>query len=118
MLEELGNIKKDIREYIEIKLDLLKLQTAESISKVVSGAAVGVILILLLSLILFFLSFAAGYFLASLLNSNELGFLCVAGFYLLLLVIILIFRKKIIDRPVIRSVVKVFFPNTGADEKK
>jgi len=118
MLEELGNIKKDIREYIGIRFDLLKLQTAESISKIVSGAAIGVILILFLSLILFFLSFAAGYFLANLLNSNELGFLCVAGFYLLLLLIILIFRKKIIDRPVIRSVVKIFFPKSGSDENK
>jgi hypothetical protein len=118
MLEEIGNIKKDIQEYIEIKLDLLKLQTAESISKIISGAAVAVIIILFLTLILFFLSFAAGYFMATLLNSNELGFLCVAGFYLLLMVIILIFRKKIIDRPVIKSVVKIFFPKAGSDEKK
>jgi hypothetical protein len=117
MLEEIGNIKKDIQEYIEIKLDLLKLQTAESISKVVSGATAAIILVLFSCLILFFLSFAAGYFMATLLHSNELGFLCVAGFYLLLLIIILIFRKKIIDRPVIKSVVRVFFPKTGEDEK-
>jgi Putative Actinobacterial Holin-X, holin superfamily III len=118
MLEEIGNIKKDIREYIEIKLDLLKLQAAENISKIISNAAVVIILILFLSLILFFLSFAAGYFMASLLHSNELGFLCVAGFYFLLMLIILIFRKKIIDRPVIKSVIKIFSHKTGADEKK
>jgi len=117
MLEEIGNIRKDIQEYIEVRLDLLKLQAAEKISKIISNTAVAIILILLLSLILFFLSFAAGYFMASVLNSNVLGFLCVAGFYLLLMLIILIFRKKIIDRPVIKSVVKVFFPKTGEDEK-
>jgi len=117
MLEEIGNIRKDIQEYIEVRLDLLKLQAAEKISKIISNTAVAIILILLLSLILFFLSFAAGYFMASVLNSNVRGFLCVAGFYLLLMLIILIFRKKIIDRPVIKSVIKIFFPKTGEDEK-
>ncbi|MFH0841533.1 MAG: phage holin family protein [Bacteroidota bacterium] len=117
MLEEIGNIKKDIQEYIEAKLDLFKLQSAENISRVVSNVVVAVIVLLLGSLILFFLSFTAAYFLASVLNSNELGFLCVAGFYLILMLIILLFRKKIIDRPVIKSVIKIFFPKSGSDEK-
>jgi hypothetical protein len=117
MLEEIENIKKDIQEYIEVKLDLFKLQSAENISRVVSNAVVAVIVLLLASLVLFFLSFAAGYFLASVLNSNELGFLCVAGFYILLILIILIFRKSIIDRPVIKSVIKIFFPKAGSNEK-
>ncbi|MCX6301432.1 MAG: phage holin family protein [Bacteroidia bacterium] len=117
MLEEIENIKKDIQEYIEVKLDLFKLQSAENISRVVSNVVVAVIALLLGSLVLFLLSFAAGYFMASLLHSNELGFLCVAGFYILLILIILIFRKSIIDRPVIKSVIKIFFPKTGSDEK-
>jgi len=117
MLEEIENIKKDIQEYIEVKLDLFKLQSAENISRVVSNVVVAVIVLLLASLVLFFLSFAAGYLMASILNSNELGFLCVAGFYILLILIILIFRKSIIDRPVIKSVISIFFPKTGGDEK-
>jgi len=32
MLEDIKDIKKDIQEYIEIKMDLIRLQTAESIS--------------------------------------------------------------------------------------
>ena len=118
MLEEIEDIKKDIQEYIEVKLDMFKLQSAENISRVISNVAVAAIMVLLASLILLFLSFAAGYFMASVLNSNELGFLCVAGFYLLLLLIILIFRKRIIDRPVIKSVIRIFFPKSGDDEKK
>lgn len=118
MPEDFENIRKDIQEYIEVKLDLLKLQAAENISGVISKVMLSVILILMLSIILLFLSLAAGYFMASVLNSNELGFLCVAGFYTLLLLIILAFRKKIIERPVIKSVIKVFFHKTGRDEKE
>lgn len=117
MLEEVEHIKKDLQEYIELKLDLLKLQAAENVSRIISGVVVGAIIAIFAALILFFLSFAAGFFLASILNSTELGFLCVAGFYLLLVLILLLFRKKIIDRPVIRSVINIFFPKNGENEK-
>lgn len=117
LFDDLGNSKKEIQEYIEARLDLIKLQAAENISRMISNTAVIIILGLLSSLILIFLSFSAGYYLSSLLNSNVLGFLCVAGFYLLMLLIILLFRKKIIERPVIKSMVKIFFPKPGEDEK-
>jgi len=117
MLEEISNIKKDIEEYIEVKFDLLRLQTAENISRILSSSVSIVIVVGLMCIILLFLSFAAGYFFASLLNSNGLGFLCVAGFYGLILVIFIILRKRIIQRPIIKAVVKLFFPKSGDYEK-
>jgi hypothetical protein len=118
MLEDIGNIKKEIREYLEVRLDLIKLQTAEILSRLFSSALNTAIIGYLLFLILMFLSFAAGYFIASLLNSNELGFLCIAGFYILVLVIFLLLRKHIVERPVIQVIVKLLFPKFSDDEKK
>jgi hypothetical protein len=65
-----------------------------------------------------FLSIAGGFFIGSLLHSNEAGFLCVAGFYFLVLVIFLIFRKQIVERPVIKAVVRLLFPKFDNDENK
>jgi hypothetical protein len=65
-----------------------------------------------------FISFAAGFFISSLLDSNELGFLCIAGFYALLLILFLTFRKQIVERPVIKAIVRLFFPKFEDDEKK
>lgn len=118
MIDEIENIKKDIREYIEIKLDLLKIQAAEIISGLISKRRSFAVLIYLISLILVFLSFSAAYFMASVLSSNELGFLCVAGFYMVLLLTFLIFRRKIIDRSVIKSVMKIFFKNNRGNGKE
>jgi hypothetical protein len=117
MSDELNNIKKDIQDYLEIKLDQIRLHTAENISRILSGAISIAILGYLLFFILLFLSFAAGYYFASSLDSNELGFLCVAGFYVLVLIIFLLFRKKIVERPVIKAIVKLFFPKIADDEK-
>lgn len=118
MLDDLNNIRKDILEYVEVKLDLIRLHTAENLSRILSNAATIAIAGYLLFLIIIFLSFAAGFFLGSLLHSNESGFLCVGGFYVLLLVLFLLFRKKLVERPVIKAMIRLLFPKFEDDEKK
>ena len=71
----------------------------------------------ILLIILLFLSFAGGFFFGSLLHSNELGFLCVAGFYLLVLLIFLVVRKQVVEKPIIKAIMKLFFPKFSDDEK-
>jgi hypothetical protein len=117
MLEELNNIEKEIPEYIEVQLDIAKLQIAETLSRILNKAVNLAIIGYLLFFILLFLSFAAGYFISSCLKSDESGFLCVAGFYFLLLMIFLIFRKQIIERPIIQAIVKMFFSKFNDNEK-
>jgi len=117
MLEDINSIKKDIQEYIEVKVDLVRLHMTEQVSRIFSSAVNAAVIAYLLLFTLLFLSFAAGFFLGSLFNSNELGFLCVAGFYFLILIIFLLFRKQLIERPVIEAVIKLFFPKFNDDEK-
>jgi hypothetical protein len=117
MPEEINNIRKDIQEYIEVKVDLIRLHLAEDLSRFSSSAVSAVILGYLLFFILLLLSFAAGYFFASLLHSNELGFLCIAGFYVLVLLIFLVLRKRIIEKPIIKSVMRLLFPKFSDNEK-
>jgi hypothetical protein len=118
MLEDINNIKKDIQEYLEVRMDMIRLHTAENISRIFSSAVNTAIIGYLLFFILLFLSLSAGYFFASVLNSNVLGFFCVAGFYLLILVIFIIFRKQLIERPIIKAVMKLMFPKFIDDEKE
>ena len=118
MGENIDNIRKEIQEYIEVKLDLVRLHTAEHLSRILSNASTMAIVGYLFFFILMFLSFAAGFFIGSLLHSNEAGFLCVAGFYVLVLIVFLIFRKQIIERPIIQAVVRFLFPKFNDDEKK
>lgn len=118
MPDDINSIKKDIQEYIEIKLDLIRLHTAENISRILSSAVNATIIGYLLLFILLFLSFAGGYFFGSLLHSTELGFLCVAGFYLLVLILFIVFRKHIVERPIIKAILKLFFPKFSDNEKQ
>jgi hypothetical protein len=118
MLDDIKDLKKDVLEYIEVKFDLIRLHTAENLSRIFSNVATIAIIGYLLFIIVLFISFATGFYIGSLLDSNELGFLCVAGFYTLLLILFLTFRKQIVERPVIKAIVRLFFPKFADDEKK
>ncbi|MFA6404292.1 MAG: phage holin family protein [Salinivirgaceae bacterium] len=116
MIEDFTNLKNDVQEYIEVRFDLIKLHLAENLSRLISNGATVAIIGFFLFFIFFFLSFAAGYYFANILKSNELGFLLVAGFYFLLLLVFLVFRKRIIERPIIKAIVKLFFAKIKSDE--
>ena len=118
MLDDINDLRKDILEYVEVKLDLIRLHTAENLSRIFSNIATMAFIGYLLFFIILFISFAAGFYFGSLLESNELGFLCIAGFYSLLLLLFLVFRKQIVERPVIKAIVRLFFPKFEEDEKK
>jgi hypothetical protein len=118
MIDDFTTLKEDISEYIEVRLEQIKLNLAEISSRIVSNALTAIVFTGLAILILLFLSFAAALFIGSLLNSIHLGFLCVAGFYFMLLITFFLFRKYLIDGPVIRSVISMFFPKSSEDEKK
>jgi hypothetical protein len=117
MVENIENIRREIQEYVEVKFDLIRLHTAENLSRIFTNMTTVIIGGYLLFLILMFLSFAAGFFFGSILGSNEAGFLCVAGFYSLLFVMFMAFRKKIVERPVIKAVVRLLFPKFTENEK-
>jgi hypothetical protein len=118
MLDEINDLRKDILEYVEVKFDQIRLHTAENLSRIFSNVATIAVIGYLLSLMILFLSFAAGFYLGSLLDSDELGFLCVAGFYVLLLIVFLALRKRIVEQPVIKAMIRLFFPKFEDDEKK
>jgi Putative Actinobacterial Holin-X, holin superfamily III len=116
MVEEINEIKKELEEYIEIRLDIIRLSAAEQLSKVLSSTISIAIISFIAFFILLFISMAAGFMAGTLLHSNELGFLLVGLFYCLILVFFLIFKKQIIEKPVIRKIIRLLFSKPGDDE--
>ena len=65
MLDDVNDLKKDVLEYIEVKLDLIRLHTAENLSRIFSNVATIAVIGYLLFFIILFISLAAGYFIGS-----------------------------------------------------
>lgn len=114
--QALSDLMGSIRRYVEIHISLLKLEVMEKTAKIVSLTIAAVFLLTLLMLFLLFLSMAAAMWLGSLLSDPALGYLSVAGFYLIAGVIIYTLRRKLFVRAVIRHMSEIFFEDQEKDK--
>jgi hypothetical protein len=110
--------KEKIKQYIQDRLLLLKLDMVEKTSKLVSVMFIGLLLTILSFFIILFLSFMAGYYFASLTNSLYLGFGIVCGFYLLLLVFIIVAGKRMLHTYITNTVIETIFDQTADNEEE
>ena len=62
-----------------------------------------------LTFVLIFVSIAGALALGQLLNSYPMGFLCVAGVYLVLALFLFFIKNKIVERPILERFSKIFF---------
>lgn len=109
LLESAGETAEYIREYVKLQVDLFRLEMAERIAKVAS-ALVAILAIAALGLLaLLMLMLAAAFYLGNLWGSYALGFLCVGGFYILLAVLVVLFKERWLTNPLLTNIIRAFF---------
>lgn len=101
--------KQKVEEYVKDKLLLLKLEAIEKISRVAGSLFAGLLVALFSFFLIMFLSIMLGYFLGELLHHMFWGFGIVAGLYLLLLVIVIVFKRQLFEGPIINMMIEIFF---------
>jgi ABC-type multidrug transport system fused ATPase/permease subunit len=109
---------KVAKEYLETRLDLIKLQAAGKLSK-----ALGLFFSLILAFLLFFfvivfLGMVLGFWIGEMTNSFTLGFSCSAGLFVILLGIILAFRKPLVQIPLSNMLVRELLSEMDVEEKE
>lgn len=116
--EEFSSIKKEIESYIQNRIDLTKLHLAEDLSRFVSGFIVKTILFYIVFFVLLFISIAGAFAIGTYTNSNEIGFIVIAGIYLFIAIIFYLLKGRLIQTPIIKSFIHLFFPNYSNYDKK
>jgi len=84
-----------VKEYSKTSVELIKLRTIDSSSFFLSKFIFQLILSIFFLLGILSLNIATALWLGDLLGKTYLGFFVVTGFYLLIAIILLLFRKKI-----------------------
>lgn len=110
----------EVKVYFNLRLDFLKLSIAEYLIRFFSGLVLWIILFWFLFFVLVFGSFAFAYWFGSVTDKTWLGFLIIAGFYLLLAIFIFAVRRPFIVRPFTRFILhqmELDKFNDGSDEK-
>jgi hypothetical protein len=101
---EVQNLKEDAQDiinhtgdYLDTFYKLSLVKATRKASDIASVAINSILVFFTLLCIILFASFAAAWWLGNVLQSTALGFLSVAGFYLLVVLILLLIRKKVLS---------------------
>lgn len=113
----LTELKEQLIEYVEIRQALTKLTIYEKVSLITAALSWTLVLLFLASFTFLFLFIALGLFLGTVLNSSALGFALVAGFYLVLIAIGVILRKKI-QRFIVTKMIILLTQNDLEDDEQ
>lgn len=101
------NIAKNIEslynkaeQYSRTSLELIKLNAIDKSSDVISSLAVIVSLTLILAVFSLFVNIGIALLLGKAFDSYAIGFFIVSGFYLVVALVVFIFRKSLIKIPI------------------
>jgi len=111
IFNKLQQLSEEVKDYVNLRIDLVKLNIAETTSKVISNVAATLIAALIFLFFLFFASTGLALFLSAVIGNSYSGFLIVAGLYLVVGLIIWYARGKLIQIPVMNAIIRQLFAN-------
>lgn len=108
--------KEKIHEYIQDRIMLFKLDMIEKISRLTSLMFLGLLIGVFSLFILIFLSMMGGYYFAAVTGNMYVGFGIITGFYVLLLIFLLLGGKKFLNNFITNTVINTIFDKTADPE--
>src|SRR5215813_9489892 len=89
-------LTEHIEEYLDTSYKLAIVNVTEKVSEVSAGSFLAFPICILGSLVLFFLGIGCAIWIGNMINNNVVGYLIVAGIFLVLMGILFLLRKKVI----------------------
>lgn len=86
-------------EYLETRVDIIRLKAADKTSELVSSFVSNIIIICIASMILILISIGFAIWLGIILNKMYLGFFVVGVFYMLVILILFLGRNQLLKTP-------------------
>ena len=103
---ELENLTENVKDYLEARYDLAVLNMQDRVSDVTSSVAASLIIISFSLLALLFISVGGALWLGAVLGNVFIGFFCIAGFYMLLALLVFYNQERWIKLPMINLLLK------------
>lgn len=102
--DKIENLADQTQELAETAFKIARIEAIEKITKIASTTVLMSVLLLLVNFLFFFIGIGAARWIGDMLGDLKLGYFIVGGFYLALIFIILVLRKKVII-PFIRNII-------------
>lgn len=105
----IGNLRTAAQEYIETRVELLKVQAAEKMSQLLSNTIAWIVLACFMLFFLVFASIGLAWVLSEWTGRTYAGFFIVSGLYLLVGYGIFRGRERLLRRPLRDAIVRQLF---------
>jgi len=105
------------KEYLETRVDELKIGFLEKTSTIISNVLAGILIAVIFSFFIILGSVGLAFWLGIQFGEVWLGFLAVAGFYLVFGTIVWLAKGSIIRRPVMNALIRQLFKNDEDDDQ-
>jgi hypothetical protein len=116
LTDNVTEISDNVKAYMRIKIDLLRLTLTEKLSLIISALLISVILFLVFLFISMFVSIAFIFWFRDHAGPLYVGALIVAGFYLLVGIIMFLIRNRLFIDPLVSQITKILLEEE--DENK
>jgi uncharacterized membrane protein YqjE len=108
-MEEKSKVERllsNVEEYAETRYDLALLNAQEKAGNVISSMASGMLLTVFSLFVLLFVSIGGAWALGEYFHSPSIGFFSIAGFYLLVAILVYVNREKWIRLPIMNALLR------------
>ncbi|MBP5258965.1 MAG: phage holin family protein [Prevotella sp.] len=100
-IETIGQLVEVVKHYLGLQTEYVKLDVIEKVVRLLTVATITIILSALFMVIMIFLSLAAAAAIAKLTGGMISAWCIVALFYFIILILVLVYRKRLIERPLV-----------------
>lgn len=108
-IDNLQQILAELKKYAELQKDYVELHLIEKLTILISSLILVFVLLVLGIIALFYLSFTLAYILEPLVGGLMASYGIITGCIILLIILIVIFRKKLIVQPMVNFLANLFF---------
>lgn len=105
-IENIAQLIEALKKYVELQKEYMKFDVIDKLVRLVTALTLCTVVFVLVIAVLFYLSFAVVYWIEPFVGTAG-GYAVVAGFFLLVLIIVLAKRKTWIEQPLIRLLANI-----------
>jgi hypothetical protein len=100
-VENIAQLVEVLKNYIGLQKEYVKLDVIDKVVKLVTALTIAIVFIILGVAVLFYLSFAIVHWLEPL-TGLGLAYFLIAMLFLILIILVCVYRKAWIERPLVR----------------
>lgn len=115
--DNFNEMSENVKAYIQLKTDILKISLTEKLSLITSALLLSVIFFILFLLITMFISMAFIFWFRDHAGPLYVGAIIVAGFYLIVGVIVFFLRNRLFVDPLVSKISQILLEEDDDEDK-